>query len=144
MEITLSLNDKNIYRENNPTPYVVPSIFRSKTVDPLGTTGFRIVIIGELPAHNIPILSFSQLFESSRFSCSFLPNMSSKFSCFLSLLKNFTNSDRTPPYLDTYFQLFPKLGKILKKNFSDKNGPFLEGNIGDRKYEYSYPPPLSD
>ena len=31
------------------------------------------------------------------------------------ILEDFTNSDRTPPYIDTYLQLFPKLWKFWKK-----------------------------
>ena len=31
------------------------------------------------------------------------------------LLENFTNSDRTPPYIDTYLQLFPNFGNFGKK-----------------------------
>ena len=31
------------------------------------------------------------------------------------LLENFTNSDRTPPYIDTYLQLFPNFEKIGRK-----------------------------
>ena len=38
------------------------------------------------------------------------------------LLENFTNSDRTAPYLDTYLQLFPNFGNSGKK-LSDKNEP---------------------
>lgn len=29
----------------------------------------------------------------------------------VSVLENFTHSDRTPQYIDTYLQVFPKLGK---------------------------------
>ena len=38
------------------------------------------------------------------------------------VLENFTNSDRTPPYIDTYLQLFPNL-EIMEKTPSDKNEP---------------------
>ena len=38
------------------------------------------------------------------------------------LLENFTNSDRTPPYIDTYLQLFPNFGNFGKK-LSDKSEP---------------------
>ena len=38
------------------------------------------------------------------------------------ILENFTNSDRTPPYIDTYLQLFPNFGNYGKK-LPDKNEP---------------------
>ena len=47
------------------------------------------------------------------------------------LLGNFTNSDRTPPYIDTYLQLLQTL-RILKKTLSDKNEPTKEENYYTR------------
>ena len=41
------------------------------------------------------------------------------------LLENFTNSDRTPPYIDTYLQFFQTL-EFLGKQLSDKNVTFLK------------------
>ena len=38
------------------------------------------------------------------------------------LLENFTNSDRRPPHIDTYLQLFPNFANHGKK-LSDKNEP---------------------
>ena len=38
------------------------------------------------------------------------------------LLENFTNSDKTPPFIDTYLQLFPNFGNHGEK-LSDKNKP---------------------
>ena len=32
------------------------------------------------------------------------------------LLENFTHSDRTPPYIDTYLELISKLWKLWKKH----------------------------
>ena len=33
-----------------------------------------------------------------------------------SLLEKFRNSDRTPPYIDTYLQLFPNFGNLEKNS----------------------------
>ena len=59
---------------------------------------------------------FAQFFNPPYFPDFFFPNKCVKFNelGFL-LLENFTNSDRTPPKLDTYLQLFPNFG-IYGKN----------------------------
>ena len=78
---------------------------------------------------------FRAIFQSSIFSCFVFPNVGVKFNelDFL-LLENFTNSDRTPPFIDTYLQLFPNFGSYGRneQTLSDKNEPYLVG--GPRAY----------
>ena len=60
---------------------------------------------------DIKFYLFCAIFQSSIFSCIFFPNIGMLTNLiFLILLEKFTNSDRTPPYIDTYLQLIPNLG----------------------------------
>ena len=59
---------------------------------------------------------FRAIFQSSIFSCFFFPQKYwnvNELDIF-AFLENFTNSDRTPPYIDTYVQLFPNFGNFGK------------------------------
>ena len=53
---------------------------------------------------------FRAIFQSSIFSCFFFPNIGRLTTLIFLFLDNFTNSDKTPPYIDTYLQLFPNFG----------------------------------
>ena len=46
----------------------------------------------------------------------FIPNMGNLANLIFLLLENFMISDRTPPYLDTYLQLFPNFGNSGEKS----------------------------
>ena len=59
---------------------------------------------------------FRAIFRSFIFSWFFFfPNIGMLTNFTFLVLENFTNSDRTPPYIDTYLQLFPNFG-IYGKN----------------------------
>ena len=46
----------------------------------------------------------------------FFPNNGMLTNLIFSVLENFTNGDRTPPYIDTYLLLFPNFWKLWKKH----------------------------
>ena len=48
----------------------------------------------------------------------FFPNIGMLTNLIFLVLENFTNSDRTPPYIDTYLHLFPNFGNFGKKRSS--------------------------
>ena len=67
---------------------------------------------------------FRAIFHSSIFSYfSCFPNIGMLTDLIFLVLENFTNSDGTPPYIVTYFQLFPNFFEIMEKTLSDKNEP---------------------
>ena len=58
---------------------------------------------------------FRASFQSSIFSCFFcFPNIGMLTNLIFLVLENITNNDRTPPYIDTYLQLFPNFGNYGK------------------------------
>ena len=73
----------------------------------------RAILIGELFVHIIFDICFAQFFNLPYFPVFFI-NIGMLTNLIFLLLENFTNSDRTPPYIDTYLQLFPNFGKIGK------------------------------
>ena len=74
-----------------------------------------VILIGELFLQIFDIF-FAQFFNLPYFPGFFFPIIGMLTNLiFLLLLENFTNSDRTPPYIDTYLQLFPHFGKFGKK-----------------------------
>ena len=64
---------------------------------------------------------FAQFFNLPYFPVFFLPSIVMLTNLIFLVLENFTKSDRTPPYADTYLQLFPNFGNYGKKMLSDKN-----------------------
>ena len=56
---------------------------------------------------------FAQFFNLPYFPV-FFPNIGMLTNLTFLVLENFTNSDRTPPYIDTYLQLFPNFGNYGK------------------------------
>ena len=73
---------------------------------------FRVILIGELFFRIFDIF-FAQFFNLLYFPV-FFPNIGMLTNVIFLLLENFTNSDRTPPYIDTYIQLFPNFGNFVK------------------------------
>ena len=74
-----------------------------------------IILIGEFFFQIFDIFCFAQFFHLPYFPDFFFPNIGMLTNLIFLLLENFTNSDRTPPYIDTHLQLFPNFG-IFGKN----------------------------
>ena len=72
-----------------------------------------VILIGEL---FFPIFDifFAQFFNPPYFPGFFFPNIGMLTNLIFLVLKKFTNSDRTPPYIDTYLQLFSNFGNYGK------------------------------
>ena len=64
----------------------------------------------------------AQLFNLLYFPVLFFLNIGKLTNLIFLVLENFTTSDRTPPYMDTYLRLFPNFGKF-GNTLSDKNEP---------------------
>ena len=79
------------------------------------STFSQVILIGELFFQVFGIYLFCAIFQSSIFSWFFSPTVWNFTNLIFLLLENFTNSDRTPPYIDTYLQLFPNFGNYGKK-----------------------------
>ena len=73
----------------------------------------RGILIGEL-FFQIFDISFAQFVNIPYFPV-FFRNLEMLTNLIFLLLDNLTNSDRTPPYIDTYLQLFPNFWKFWKK-----------------------------
>ena len=74
----------------------------------------RVILVGELFVQIFDIF-FAQFFNLPYFPAFSPPNIGMLTNLiFLLLLENFTNSDRTSPYIDTYLQLFSNFGKLGK------------------------------
>ena len=65
----------------------------------------------------------SRNFSTSHIFLSLFPNIAMLANLIFLVLENFTNSYRTPPYIDTYLQLFSNF-ENYGKTLSDKNEPF--------------------
>ena len=74
----------------------------------------RVIHIGELLFQFFDI--FCAIFQSSTFSCFIFPNIGTLTNLIFLVLENFTNSNRTPPYIGTHLQLFPNCGNYGKKS----------------------------
>ena len=79
------------------------------------TPPVTVILAGELFSKLIVDIFIAQFFPSSIFSCFYFPNIGMLTTFIFLRLENFTNSDRTPPYIDTCLQLFSKFGKFGKK-----------------------------
>ena len=81
---------------------------------------------------------FRAIFQSSIFPLYFFPINCVKFNVFdFSDLENFTNSDRTPAYIDTYLQALD----FSERTLSDKNKPFYSPFTRACDRRPSRPPP---
>ena len=71
-----------------------------------------VILIGEV-FFQIFDFFFAQIFNLPNFPI-FSPNIGMLTNSIFLVLENFTNSDRTPPYVDIYLQLFPNSGNYEK------------------------------
>ena len=74
----------------------------------------RVILIGELFFFQIFDIVFAQFFNLPYFPVFFPPNIGMLTDLIFLVMENFTNSDRTPPCIDTCLQLFPNFGKYGK------------------------------
>ena len=65
----------------------------------------RVILVGELFFQIFDIF-FAQ-FSNLPYFPVFFPNIGMLTNMIFLVLENFANSDRTPPYIDAYVQLFP-------------------------------------
>ena len=73
----------------------------------------RVILIGELRFQIFDI--FSRNFSIFHIFLFFPPNIGMLTNLIFLVLEHFTNSDRTPPCIDTYLQLFLNFGNYGKK-----------------------------
>ena len=85
---------------------------KEKTKTPLLVNRVRVILIGGLFFQIFDIV-FAQLFNFPYLAVFFF-NFGTLTNLIFLLLGNFTNSDRTPPYIDTYLKLFPNFGNSGK------------------------------
>ena len=90
-----------------------PKIPSSSTFQYLETNG-KIWKIKKLREKNVEILEKKLSDKNRIFSCFFFPNIGMLTNLILLVLENSTNSDRTPPYIDTYLRLFTNFEKFGK------------------------------
>ena len=76
-------------------------------------TVVRVILIGELSSTKFRHF-FRVSFQIFHIFLFFSPNIGKLTNLIFLVLGNFTNSDRTPPYIDTYLQLFPNFGNYGK------------------------------
>ena len=73
----------------------------------------RVIHIGEFFVQFFDVV-FAQFFNLPYFPAFFLPNIGRLTNLIFLVLEKFTDSDRTPPYIDTYLQLCPNFGNYGK------------------------------